>query len=138
MTRQTLASPSAWALARQNRHAQSGSCRVRMGRPAECQPWRKGGLCIAFPGSHVLREASGGVLGPRRPTESAPDGAHSSWSELQQPGIHTYGRCQLFAFPGAVARLGTHHRVGPSLYPRSTQFSSHIVVSTLNFKKHLR
>lgn len=79
-----------------------------------------------------------GVIGPRRPTESAPDGAHSSWSELQQPGIHTCGRCQLFAFPGAVARLGTHHRVGPSLYPRSTQFSSHIVVSTLNFKKHLR
>lgn len=72
-------------------------------------PGGKEACAIAFPRSHVLSEASGGVLGPWLPTESAPDGAHSSWSELQQPGIHACGRCQLFAFPGAVARLGTHH-----------------------------
>lgn len=106
---QTLASPAAWAPVRQNRHAQSGSCRAGLGRPPGVSPGGKEACAIAFPGSHVLSEASGGVSGPWLPTESAPDGAHSSWSELQQPGIQACGRCQLFAFPGAVARLGTHH-----------------------------
>lgn len=40
---------------------------------------------------------------------------------------------QLFAFPGAAARLGINHPVGPSLSPRSTRSLSSLMLSLAHY-----
>lgn len=70
-------------------------------------PGGKEACALRFPGAMSRARPAGGegVLGPWRLTESAPDGAHSSWSELQQPDIHACGCCQLFSFSWCCGQI---------------------------------